>query len=94
MKGYTYAEHNVRRRQPTGHEKREYLRILLADGAQAAGQYLRAITEPVCLFFESDEEADRYKAETGHVPRMAWILPPETPETPAADEYGQVLNQT
>lgn len=78
MKGYAYAKENARRRQPTEQEKREYLRRLLADGPQAAGQYLRAITEPVCMLFESDEEADRYRAETGHISRIVLILPPDT----------------
>lgn len=82
MRNNLWEKHNARRRVPTVEQKREYLRRLLADGPQAAAQYLQSVTHPVCMMFETDEQADEYIAKTGHRPGIVFILPPDDSDTP------------
>ncbi len=47
-------------RQLTTDQKREYLRLLLNDGEEAAREYLERAKTPVVMIFTSDAEAAAY----------------------------------
>lgn len=61
--------------EPTGEQKREYLRLLLTEGSEAAHDYLAEVTRPGILIFESEEERQRYKQAGGRPPRISVVLP-------------------
>lgn len=67
----------------TPDQKREYLRLLLADGQETATAYLQSLRKPTKWIFYSNEEVEeyyrKYREETGdqkehwaivlHIPR-------------------------
>lgn len=62
----------------TTDQKREYLRLLINDGEEAAREYLQRITAPVVMVFGSEAEADAYFRAGGR--GVVIIVPPDNGE--------------
>jgi hypothetical protein len=56
----------------TEEQKREYLRLFLNEGAEAADNYRKSL-EPRRWVFDSQEDIRRYEQETGK-PLTGWII--------------------